>query len=109
MANSITLGRLSEVDGHIVTVELDKEETVEIAIQYLNPLIAGAVKLILDAHLVTAEAWHKAWICSDGMIHDAASGMRCTSVQASCCPPTSSTEPRPCPAKEKDHPRQGCD
>jgi len=104
-----TLGRLSEVDGDTVTVELDQGETVEIAIQYLNQLIAGAVALILDAHLVTPEAWQKAWVCPDGMIHDAASRMRCTSVQESCYQPTSSAEPRPCPAKNKDNPRRGCD
>jgi hypothetical protein len=104
-----TLGRLSEVDGDTVTVELDKGEAVEIAIQYLNQLIAGAVVLILEAHLVTPEAWQKAWVCPDGMIHDAASRMRCTSVQDSCYQHTSSTEPRPCPAKEKDDPRRGCD
>ena len=104
-----TLGRLSEVDGDTVTVELDQGETVEIAIQYLNQLIAGAVVLIRDAHLVTSEAWQKAWVCPDGMIHDAASRMRCTAVQESCYQPTSSADPRPCPAKEKDDPRRGCD
>ena len=104
-----TLGRLSEVDGDTVTVELDHGDAVEIAIQHLNQLIAGSVMLILDAHLVTPEAWQKAWVCPDGMIHDAASRMRCTSVQDSCYRPTSSTDPRPCPAREKDDSRSGCD
>ena len=104
-----TLGRLSEVDGDTVTVELDHGEVVEIAIQYLNQLIAGSVMLILDAHLVTHEAWQKAWVCPDGMIHDAASRMRCTSVQDSCYRPTSSAARRPCPAREKDNPHRGCD
>ena len=104
-----TLGRLSEVDGDTITVELDKGETVEITIQYLNQLIAGTVALIRNAHLVTSEAWQNAQVCPDGMIHDAASRMRCTSVQESCYQPTSSTEPRSCPAKEKDNPRKGCD
>jgi hypothetical protein len=104
-----TLGRLSEVDGDTVTVELDYGDGVEIAVQYLNQLIAASVMLILDAHLVTPEAWQKAWVCPDGMIHDAASRMRCTSVQDSCYRPTSSANPRPCPAKEKDDPRRGCD
>ena len=103
-----TLGRLSEVEGDTVTVELDEGNAVEIAFQYLNQLIAGAVALILDAHLVTPEAWQNALICPDGMIHDAASRMRCTSVQDSCYRSISSAGPRPCPAKEKDAPRRGC-
>jgi len=104
-----TLGHLSEVDGDTVTVELDNGNDVEIAIQYLNQLIAGAVALIRDAHLITPETWQKAWVCPDGMIHDAASRMRCTSVQDSCYQPTSPAEPRPCPAQEKDGQRRGCD
>ena len=104
-----TLGHLSQVAGHTVPVELDKGERVEIAIQYLNQLVAGAVMLILDAHLVSPETWQKAWVCPDGMIHDAASRMCCTSVQDSCYRPTSPAEPRPCPAKERDSPRRGCD
>jgi len=104
-----TLGRLSEVDGATVTVELDHGDTVEIAIQYLNQLIAGAVALIRAAHLVTPEAWQNALICPDGMIHDAASRMRCTKVQDSCYRPTSSADPRPCPAKEREAPRRGCE
>jgi hypothetical protein len=43
------------------------------------------------------------------MIHDAASRLRCASVQASCYQPTSSDEPRPCPAQEKDKPGCECD
>ncbi len=41
------------------------------------------------------------------MIHDAASQMRCASVQASCYQPTTLQTPRPCPAKEDG--RRGCD
>ena len=73
----------------------------------LNQLIADSVSLIRDAHLVTAEAWQEALVCPDGMIHDAASNMRCTSVQDTCYQPTSTEDPRPCPAKEKD--KKGCD
>jgi hypothetical protein len=39
----------------------------------------------------------------DGMLHQARSHMRCSSVKASCYEPT----PRPCPAQEKG--KQGCD
>jgi hypothetical protein len=104
-----TLGALSEAKGDTLSVALDKGEAAQVAIQYLNQLIAGAVALILDAHLLTPEAWQDAWVCADGMIHDAASRMRCTSVQDSCYRPTSSADPRPCPAKEKEEPRTGCD
>jgi len=110
-----TLGRLSELEGATITVELDKAEAVEVAIQYLNQLIAGAVALILEAQLVTPQAWQKALLCPDGMLHDAASRMRCTSVQDSCYRSTSPADPRPCPAKEKGKKdpalsqRRGCD
>jgi hypothetical protein len=39
----------------------------------------------------------------DGMLHEARSRVRCTSVRASCSQPA----PRPCPAQEKG--KQGCD
>jgi hypothetical protein len=39
----------------------------------------------------------------DGMLHEARSHMRCSSVKASCYEPA----PRPCPAKKKG--KQGCD
>jgi hypothetical protein len=101
-----TLGRNSEVDGATVIVELDHDQHIEIAIQYLNQLIAGTVALLGDAGLITPQAWEKALVCPDGTIQGAASRMRCTSVQASCYQPTSAQEPRPCPAKEKE--KNGC-
>jgi hypothetical protein len=101
------LGRNSEVEGDTVLVKRDGEEPVEVAIQYLNQLLASAVVLIREADLLSAEAWNQAQVCPDGMLLHAASRLRCASVQESCYQPTSSDNPRPCPAKQKE--RQGCD
>lgn len=91
---------------HGDTILIDEDRSIEIAIQHLNHLLAQSVTLILQANLLSVDAWAKALICPDGMIHDAASRMRCASVQDSCYQPTSPDAPRPCPAKEKD--RRGC-
>lgn len=101
------LGYHSDADGDSVTVQLDEERTVEVAIQYLNQLLAGAVHLIREAGLLSPEAWSQAQVCPDGMLHHAASRMRCASVRETCYQPTTPDKPRPCPAQEKD--RQGCD
>jgi hypothetical protein len=45
----------------------------------------------------------KATLSFDGMLHQARSRLRCSSVKASCYEPA----PRPCPAKEKG--KQGCE
>jgi len=90
------LGRHSDADGDSVTVELD-----------LNQLLADAVTLIREAGLLSPEAWSQAQVCPDGLLHHAASQMRCASVRETCYQPTTSDNPRPCPAKEKE--RQGCD
>jgi hypothetical protein len=45
----------------------------------------------------------KATLSFDGMLHEARSRMRCSSVQADCYKPV----PRPCPAQEKG--KQGCE
>jgi len=100
------LGRHSEVDGDTVIIEREGEEPVEVAIQYLNQLLADAVTLIREAGLLSPEAWSQAQVCPDGMLHHAASRMRCASVRETCYRPTTPHNPRPCPAKEKDH--QGC-
>jgi len=94
------LGQHSTVDGATIAVALDHDQCVEIAIQYLNQLIAGTVTLLRQAGLITSEAWKQALVCPDGTIHDAASSMRCASVKASCHQPTSPQQPRPCPAQE---------
>lgn len=101
------LGQHSTVDGATITVALDHDQYVEVAIQYLNQLIAGTVTLLREAGLITSEAWEHALTCPDGMIHDAASRMRCTSVKASCHQTTSPQQPRPCPAQENG--KDGCD
>ena len=101
-----TIGRSSAAHNDTITVPLEDERAVEMAIQYLNHLIAGAVQLLCQAHLLSPQAWQQAQLCPDGMIHDAASRMRCTSVQESCYQPTVAHAPRPCPAQEKG--RRGC-
>ena len=101
------LGRNSDAEGETIVVGWDNDRCIEVAVQYLNHLIAQSVALIRDADLLSPEAWQKALLCPDGMIHDAASRMRCASVQASCYQPTTPQDPRPCPAKEKG--RKGCD
>jgi hypothetical protein len=100
------LGRHSQT-GDTVTVQVDEERLVEIAVEYLNDLIAQSVALLLDAGFITSEAWEEALICPDGMIHDAASRLNCGCVTDTCYQPTSPADPRPCPAKEKD--LRGCD
>jgi hypothetical protein len=89
------------------TVLVDEERQAEVAIQRLNHLLAQSVILILESQILSPEAWGNALICADGMLHDAASRMRCASVQGSCYQPTSPQAPRPCPAKDKGH--RGCD
>ncbi len=108
LRHSLTaLGLHSDANGDSVTVKVDEERTVEVAIQYLNQLLVGAVTLIREANLLSPEAWSQALVCPDGLLHHAASRMRCASVQETCYHPTSPDNPRPCPAKEKE--RQGCD
>jgi hypothetical protein len=101
------LGLNSVVEGDTVTVELDHDQVVAIAVQHLNQLIAASVALICEAGLISPQAWEKALVCPDGMIHDAASRRRCAFVRASCYQPTSAAAPRPCPAQEKG--KRGCD
>ncbi len=101
------LGRHSAARGDTVLVDVGEEETIEVAIQYLNQLLVGAVALIREVGLLSPEAWNQAQVCPDGMLHQAASRMRCASVQESCYQPTDPNKPRPCPAKEKE--RQGCE
>ncbi len=100
------LGRHSQ-NGDTVTVEIDEERCAQVALEYLNHLIAQSVALLLDAGFITTEAWEEALICPDGMIHDAASRLNCSCVTDSCYQPTSPDHPRPCPAKEKG--LRGCD
>jgi len=102
-----TLGHNSDAHGETISVAVDEERAVDIAVQYLNYLLAAAVYLLLDAHLITPQAWQAALLCPDGQIHDAASRMHCAFVQDGCYKHSSAEEPRPCPAKERD--KRGCD
>jgi hypothetical protein len=102
-----TLGRNSDAHGETVSVAVNEAQTTDIAVQYLNYLLVGAVRLLRDAHLMTPQAWQAALICPDGQIHDAASRMRCVFVQEKCYKPTSAQKPRSCPAKDRD--KHGCD
>lgn len=103
------LGAHSQTPSRVVTIPLDDERTVDLAVEYLNQLIAGSVSLIYQAGLVSHDAWQKALVCPDGMLHDAASRMRCAFVQDSCYQPLTPDHPhRPCPAKDGDTPRRGC-
>ena len=104
-----TSGQNSAAAGDTITIELEDDQRVHIAVQYLNRLIAGSMTLLCDAGLVSPEAWQKALVCPHGMIRDAASRMRCAFVQASCYQPSSVAEPRPCPAKLKGKPGRDCD
>jgi hypothetical protein len=101
-----TLGHHADSHGETVSVPVDEERAVDIAVQVLNHLLAGAVALLCDAHLITSQAWQAALLCPDGQIHDAASRMRCAFVRETCYQPTSLQQPRPCPAKNKD--KRGC-
>jgi hypothetical protein len=101
-----TLGSHADSHQDTVAVQVDDTRTVDITVHYLNYLLTGAVALLRDACLVTPQTWDHALLCPDGMIHDAASRMRCASVQKTCYDPTSSESPRPCPAREKR--KRGC-
>lgn len=101
------LGHHSDASGDTIGLDLDDGSALEVAIQYLNQLLVGAVQLIREANLLSPEAWTQALVCPDGMLHDAASHLRCATVKESCYQPTSVQTPRPCPAKEKN--QQGCD
>lgn len=98
------LGHHSTADE---TITVDEEQHITVAIQRLNQLIAQSVSLIREAGLISEQAWQQALLCPDGMIHEAASRLRCASVTEACYEPTSSAAPRPCAAKDKE--RRGCD
>ena len=103
------LGHQSDASGDTVLVGEDDDSTTAVAIQYLNQLLAGAVTLMHEAGFLSPQAWNQALVCPDGMLQQAASRMRCASVQDSCYQPTSAQQPRPCPAKDKKREGCGCD
>jgi hypothetical protein len=75
---------------------------VDIATQRLNQLLIQAVYLLHAYGFISETAWQQATVCPDGMLHSAASQLRCTAVAETCYQPA----PRPCPAREKG--RRGC-
>lgn len=76
---------------------------LDIAQQRLNGLLVQAAELLQAHGFLSPESWDQALVCPDGMLHPAASHMRCTAITATCYQPA----PRPCPARELKH-RQGC-
>ena len=99
-----TLGQNSPDEA--ASLVLGDEKATTIARQRLNELIAQSVHLLLDAGLLSPEAWTRAQICPDGMLHAAASRLRCAHTRAGCYEPQTVEKPRPCPAQEKG--KQGC-
>lgn len=103
------LGHHSDADDDTVTVVLDEHHTIEVALQYLNQLLVGAVNLIREAGLLRPAAWSQALVCPDGMLLHAASRMRCASVGDNCYQPLTADTPRLCAAQEKNHKGCACD
>ncbi|MDA8187821.1 MAG: hypothetical protein M0T85_06740 [Dehalococcoidales bacterium] len=69
-----------------------------------NNLIAQTVELACSIQIISQQAIRDGILSTDGMIHDAASRMRCSSVDDACYQPA----PRRCRAKEEKG-RRGCD
>lgn len=96
-----TLGANSETNGQ--TVVLTDHSYI---IQALNQPLIQSVDLFRQAGLLSPETWDEALICPDGMLHPAASRMRCIGVTETCHQPIRPGQGRPCPAREKE--REGC-
>lgn len=69
-----------------------------------NDLIAQTIELARTLGIISGQAIQHGILSVDGMIHDAASRMRCNSVDDACYQPA----PRKCKAKEEKG-RKGCD
>lgn len=95
------MGQHFEVQGDAVSVKQDDRHTIGVAVQSFYQLLAGAVALLRQADLLSTEAWDEALVFPDGMIRNAASRLRCASVQDSCCQTTTSPQPHPCPPRRK--------
>lgn len=96
-----------DLDLHIPLPAVGEAAATEVALHRINFLLAQAVLLLVTHGFITPKAWQQALLCPDGMIHPAASHMRCSTVTAACYQPTTPTAPRPCAAKAKE--RRGCD
>lgn len=77
-----------------------------IGAQNLSDLLVQSMSLIMQAGLIPEAMRQRAVVSFDGMLHDAASRLRCSAVQMGCYEATSAENPRPCPAKEKG--QRGC-
>lgn len=73
-----------------------------------NELIAQTVELARAIGILSQRAIERGTFSVDGMIHDAASRMRCSSVDDACYKARSESAPRVCRAKEEKG-RKGCD
>lgn len=102
-----TIGENAISDETVVLSDEGADDPIEVAVQLLNHLIAQSVQLFVDYGFLSPEAWKEAFLCPDGMLHHAASRMRCSSVRDTCYRPSSPNNPRPCPAQDKG--RRGCD
>lgn len=102
-----TIGENAISDETVLLGDDEEEEPTEVAVQLLNQIIAQSVMLLVENGLLSQEAWEEALLCPDGMLHHAASRMRCSSVCETCYQATAPDDPRPCPAHQKG--RQGCD
>jgi hypothetical protein len=83
------------------------QDPARVALHRLNYLLVQAAGLLVAHGFITGPAWQQALLCPDGMLHLAASRMRCAAVTAACYESTHATAPRACAAKLKD--RRGCD
>ncbi len=98
------LGQHSPDPNHAVELPAYGDApAVTVVWQRLNDLLIQAAQLLHQHDFLSDTAWTQALLCPDGMLHPAASHMRCTAVRATCYQPA----PRPCPARE-DKGRQGC-
>ena len=107
-----SLGRPLPDRDHLIEMPVvEKGRTPEkIAVHRLNYLLSQIVAMLREARMIGDQAWSEALVCPDGMIHQAASHMKCPFVTDSCYrkpapstdspKPTKST-PRTCPARER--------
>jgi hypothetical protein len=85
-----------------IHVQGESGEDLRVAAQPLNILIAQSIYLLRQAGIIDDQTWQEAVLCPDGMLHQAASRLNCSSVQDTCYQPA----PRHCPAQQKG--KQGC-
>ncbi len=98
----IALASHSDSAGDTVRIELEGVPAVQVAVQYPNQLLAGAVHLICEANLLSLEAWTQALICPDGMLHDAASRLPPRDAEARFVYYSGSNRPRNSPNRPQD-------